>query len=220
MACNLKVISLNVRVIRNQNKRRAIFCYLKQQKTTIFCLQETYSQLDDERIWSAEWGGKIFFCQGTVHSKGVCILLNPNSTSNFDVIQTDPQGRILISKLKILFRYAPHYGIIMHTSYLPTGQRSRLKKVIQMQISSDINPRRRRDNQFFLSCLQGQRVCLYLPILRPLFCFRFFKGVFLVRLLTVFLFVALLFLLASVAYLALDSKGFACPHGDVFDNRR
>ena len=49
----------------------------------------------------------------------------------------------------------------MHTSYLPTGQRSRLKKVIQMQISSDINPRRRRDNQFFLSCLQGQRVRLY-----------------------------------------------------------
>ena len=40
----------------------------------------------------------------------------------------------------------------MHTSYLPTGQRSRLKEVIQMQISSDINTRRRRDNQFFLSC--------------------------------------------------------------------
>ena len=38
----------------------------------------------------------------------------------------------------------------MHTSYLPTGQRSRLKEAIQMQISSDINPRRRRDNQFFL----------------------------------------------------------------------
>ena len=101
MACNLKVISLNVRGIRNQNKRRAIFCYLKQQKATNFCLQETYSQPDDERIWSAEWGGKISFCHGTVHSKGVCILLNPNSTSNFNVIQTDPQGRILISKLKI-----------------------------------------------------------------------------------------------------------------------
>ena len=40
--------------------------------------------------------------------------------------------------------------MIMHTSYLPTGQRSRLKEVIQMQISSDINPRRRRNNQFFL----------------------------------------------------------------------
>ena len=43
-----------------------------------------------------------------------------------------------------------HYGLIMRTSYLPTGQRSRLKEVIQMQISIDINPRRRRDNQFFL----------------------------------------------------------------------
>ena len=43
----------------------------------------------------------------------------------------------------------------MHTSYLPTGQRSRLKEVIQMQISSDINPGRRRDNQF--PVLPGER---------------------------------------------------------------
>ena len=48
-------------------------------------------------------------------------------------------------KFTVLFRYAPHYGIIMHTSYLPTGQRSCLKEVIQTQISSDINPRRRRE---------------------------------------------------------------------------
>ena len=39
---------------------------------------------------------------------------------------------------------------MMHTSYLPAGQQSRLKEVIQIQISSDINPMRRRDNQFFL----------------------------------------------------------------------
>ena len=38
----------------------------------------------------------------------------------------------------------------MHTSFLPTGQWSRLKEVIQMQINSDINPSRRHDNQFFL----------------------------------------------------------------------
>ena len=101
MVGNLKVISLNVRGIRNPNKRRAIFCYLKQQKANIFCLQETYSQPDDEKIWSAEWGGKIFFCHGTAHSKGVCILANPNSTFNLDVVQTDHQGRILIPKLKI-----------------------------------------------------------------------------------------------------------------------
>ena len=38
----------------------------------------------------------------------------------------------------------------MHTSYLPTGQRSGLKEVIQTQISSDINSKRQRDNQFYL----------------------------------------------------------------------
>ena len=38
----------------------------------------------------------------------------------------------------------------MHTSYLPTDQRSRLKEVIQMQISSDINPKRRGNNLFVL----------------------------------------------------------------------
>ena len=30
------------------------------------------------------------------------------------------------------------YGIIMHISYLPTGQRSCLKEPIQMQISNDM----------------------------------------------------------------------------------
>ena len=51
--------------------------------------------------------------------------------------------------------------------------------------------------------LQGQRVRLYFSILRSLF--SLFQGVFLVRLLTFVLLVALLLLLASVAYLALDS---------------
>ena len=31
------------------------------------------------------------------------------------------------SVIEVLLRYVKHYGIIMHTSYLPTGQRSRLK---------------------------------------------------------------------------------------------
>ena len=106
---------------------------------------------------------------------------------------------------QILFRYAPHYGINMHTSYLPTGQRSRLKEVIQMQISSDINPRRRRDNQFFLSCFTRSASSFIFIYFTFLVLFSLFQGVFLVRLLTFVLFVALLFVLASVAYLALDS---------------
>ena len=58
----------------------------------------------------------------------------------------------------------------MHTSYLPTGQRSRLKEAIQMQISSDIKP-------------QEAASSFYLSVLRTLVWFRF-QGAFLVRLLT------------------------------------
>ena len=47
---------------------------------------------------------------------------------------------------------------------------------------------------------QGQRFRLYLSILRFWVLLSLFQGVFPVRLLTFFLFVALLFLLASVAY--------------------
>ena len=65
----------------------------------------------------------------------------------------------------------------MHTSYLPTGQRSRLKKAIQMQISSDINPRKWRNNQFFLSCFTRSASSVCLSVLRSLFWFRFSGGV-------------------------------------------
>ena len=87
-------------------------------------------------------------------------------------VRCSTKGQIRLGPSLILFRYAPHYGIIMHTSYLPTGQRSRLKEVIQMQISSHINPRKRRNNQFFLSCFTRSASSFCLSVLRFLFWFR------------------------------------------------
>ena len=101
MSRKLKLLSLNVRGLRNVNKRRAIFSYLKAQKAAILCLHETYSSAEDEKVWSAEWGGKIFFSHGSIHSKGVCILLNPSSTLLLRSIQADSEGRFLILKATI-----------------------------------------------------------------------------------------------------------------------
>jgi len=66
----LKILSLNVHGLRKQGKRRAIFCYLKKQKASIFCLQETFSKKEDETIWRAECGGQIIVSHGTEHSLG------------------------------------------------------------------------------------------------------------------------------------------------------
>ena len=101
MSLKLKLLSLNVRGLRNVNKRRAIFSYLKSQKATIFCLQETYSSIEDEKVWPAEWGGKIFFSHGSSHSRGVCVLLNPQSTFHLRCVEADTEGRFLIVKVTI-----------------------------------------------------------------------------------------------------------------------
>ena len=80
MSRKLKIISLNVRGLRNQNKRGAIFSYLKTQKSTVFCLQETYLLSNNEKVWSLEWDGQIIYSHGTAHSKGVYFI-----KSQFDV---------------------------------------------------------------------------------------------------------------------------------------
>ena len=101
MAHKLKILSLNARGLRNTNKRRAIFSYLKDQKATIFNLQETFSKPEDENIWTAEWGGKGFFSNGREHSKGVTMLINPARKFQVSIVEIDPHGRYLISKLQV-----------------------------------------------------------------------------------------------------------------------
>ena len=101
MSSSLKIISLNVRGLRNQTKRSGIFSYLKNQKATLYCLQETFSLEKDENIWSAEWGGQTLFAHGSEHSRGVCILLKSNAQLSLHIIYSDPNGRYIIAKLKV-----------------------------------------------------------------------------------------------------------------------
>ena len=66
----LKFLSLNVRGLRNREKRRSIFSYLKNQKASVYLLQETFSNDKGEKIWLAEWGGQIFFPMVLIIPKG------------------------------------------------------------------------------------------------------------------------------------------------------
>ena len=65
MSRKLKLLPLTMRRLRNQNKRRAFFSYLKSQKATTYCVQETYSLTKDEKVWSSEWDGHIIYLRGT-----------------------------------------------------------------------------------------------------------------------------------------------------------
>ena len=111
-----KVISLNLRGIRHQTKRRSIFAYLKDQLESIYFLQETYSELNDETIWRNECGGKMYFSHGSQHSKGTCILIDPSINHRVDCSFSNKTGRITlnitvnINGLKMSFSniYAPN----------------------------------------------------------------------------------------------------------------
>ena len=91
--CN--VLTLNVRGLRNRVKGRSVFCFLKDQNCDRYFLQETYSEPKHEIIWKSEWGGDIFFSHGSLHSSGVCILLNPSLNYAFENIHNDQNGRIV-----------------------------------------------------------------------------------------------------------------------------
>ena len=93
-----KIISLNVRGLRDNCKRRNIFNYYRS-RGEIICLQETHSTLQDEIIWTNEWGGRILFSHGNSNARGVCILF-PKMDININDYQKDEAGRILSCKLE------------------------------------------------------------------------------------------------------------------------
>ena len=97
-----KVISLNVRGIRDQAKKKEhLISYLKDQKASIYFLQETYSELKDETIWQNEWGGKMYFSHGSGHSKGTCILIDPSISYSVQNSFSDNSGRIVLITVNI-----------------------------------------------------------------------------------------------------------------------
>ena len=66
-----RIITLNVNGLRNDSKRRQVFHYLNTKSPDIVFLQETHSELVDEKKWSAEFGTRIWFDHGNRSSKGV-----------------------------------------------------------------------------------------------------------------------------------------------------
>ena len=97
------MLSLNVRGLGDDKKRREIFRWLKRfhrGRDSITLLQETHSTCEKETLWEQDWGSKIYFSHGTSNARGVAILMPMKY--NFDVCETwkDGEGRILGLKIQ------------------------------------------------------------------------------------------------------------------------
>ena len=97
----LKIISSNVRGIKDTNKRGDMWLYLQKLQADIICLQETHLTENDTHTLKLEWNIEYIVSGKSSNSKGVAILLN--NTFNNKIIETiiDTEGRYIILNLLI-----------------------------------------------------------------------------------------------------------------------
>ena len=57
----IKIISMNVRGLATNTKRRDTFKWLKERKASIYCLQDIHCKPALVNYWAAEWGFQCIF---------------------------------------------------------------------------------------------------------------------------------------------------------------
>lgn len=114
----LKVLTFNVRGLRQVTKRRSIFRFLHVNfPNYVVVLQETHSNGNDNTFWQREWGSQIILSHGRSGSEcGVAVLM-PKSlqgTCTVNATHIEENGRLLILDLafenccvKLIAVYAP-----------------------------------------------------------------------------------------------------------------
>ena len=97
----LKLISANVRGLRQYYKRIDFFEYCKGLKPDIICIQETHFTKKDHNILLKEWNIEYILAGESTNSRGVAILLN--KTFEYSIVKSnrDPEGRYIILELDI-----------------------------------------------------------------------------------------------------------------------
>lgn len=111
----VKVVTLNVNGLKDSDKRRNIFHFLKSVDSNVILLQETHSTISDEKMWSNEWGSHFLFSHGTNMARGVALIFQRNFPVQIENVNRDNDGRYMIvdlniNEIKMVFAcvYAPN----------------------------------------------------------------------------------------------------------------
>ena len=96
----LKIITFNVRGLKNRKKRYCLFQMLKKEQFDIIALQETHFSENDINIIENEWGKNFHYSAGTNKSKGLITLFGNNIPIN-KISCLLAENRVLISSLNL-----------------------------------------------------------------------------------------------------------------------
>ena len=94
-----KLLSINVRGLVNDKKRRAIFDK-HRFNADLLILQETHSSPEIEGIWTNEWGGKSIFAHGSSSARGVSVFMSKSIAPLVSNVHIGEDGRLVILDLK------------------------------------------------------------------------------------------------------------------------
>jgi len=93
MKSHLQFLSLNINGLRDDVRRRGVFCWLKQLSFDIILLQDIRYQEGDNFVWSQEWG------MAALWSSHNAILLTNRDLSITKVDPTPDVDRLLLGKV-------------------------------------------------------------------------------------------------------------------------
>ena len=132
MADFITVFSQNCRGLKNMQKRRDLFHYIRSKKYNIACLQDVHIDRNMYSYVKAEWGYNIILSakEGTNASRGVMILINNNFSCDVGQIITDPDGNFVIMELKVLDK-----KITLASIYGPNEDKPQFYRNLKQKIS-------------------------------------------------------------------------------------
>ena len=93
---DLNIATYNVNGIRDNQKRTAIYKYLRRKNLDIIFFQETHATRNDEYYWRSSWGGRMYFSNGSSSSKGVAIMFKRDSDIKIKQKVIDQEGRYIL----------------------------------------------------------------------------------------------------------------------------
>ena len=97
---NVRMISLNVQGLNDNQKKKTSVLLPKQKQFQICLLHETHSSGTIRNFWQNQLGHNIYFSHGTTASKGVCVIIIKNFKCEITEVISDTEGRWLICNLK------------------------------------------------------------------------------------------------------------------------
>lgn len=101
---SIKISSLNCRGLRDNKKRKDVFKYLREKKSSIYCLQDTHLVDSDLTTVYTQWGFDCMLSQGRNDSRGVLNLFNNNFDYTIHRTKKDSLGNLLVSEIKLTNR--------------------------------------------------------------------------------------------------------------------